>query len=89
MYFLGANTLWTILILTLAYQTDLNLLGTNPLGNHSFVTLFNCTLYGGGAWLSGLERCARISKITGSNPSSGSGLTFHSDLLLTARDGST
>jgi hypothetical protein len=35
------------------------------------------------------ERCASISKITGSNPSGGSELTFRSDLLLTARGGST
>jgi hypothetical protein len=34
------------------------------------------------------ERCASIPKITGSNPS-GSELTFRSDLLLTARGGST
>jgi hypothetical protein len=32
------------------------------------------------------ERCASIPKITGSNPSGGSQLTFRSDLLLTARD---
>jgi hypothetical protein len=30
-----------------------------------------------------LERCASIPKITGSNPSGGSELTFRSDLLLT------
>jgi hypothetical protein len=35
------------------------------------------------------ERCASIPKITGSNPSGGSELTFRSDLLLTARGGST
>jgi hypothetical protein len=35
------------------------------------------------------ERCVSISKITGSNPSGGSKLTFRSDLLLTARGGST
>jgi hypothetical protein len=35
------------------------------------------------------ERCASIPKITGSNPSGGSALTFRSDLLLTARDGSS
>jgi hypothetical protein len=35
------------------------------------------------------ERCATIPKITGSNPSGGSDLTFRSDLLLTARGGST
>jgi hypothetical protein len=31
-----------------------------------------------------LERCASIPKITGSNPSGGSELTFRFDLLLTA-----
>jgi hypothetical protein len=37
-----------------------------------------------------LERCASISKITGSNLSGGSELTFRSDLLLLiARGGST
>jgi hypothetical protein len=36
-----------------------------------------------------LERCASILMITSSNPSSGSELTFRSDLLLTARGGST
>jgi hypothetical protein len=36
-----------------------------------------------------LERCASIPKITSSNPSGGSKLTFRSDLLLTARGGST
>jgi hypothetical protein len=35
------------------------------------------------------ERCASIPKITGSNPSGGSDLTFRSDLLLTARGDST
>jgi hypothetical protein len=35
------------------------------------------------------ERCANIPKITGSNPSGGSESTFRSDLLLTARGGST
>jgi hypothetical protein len=35
------------------------------------------------------ERCASIPKITGSNPSGGSKLTFRSDLLLTASGGST
>jgi hypothetical protein len=35
------------------------------------------------------ERCVSIPKITGSNPSGGSELTFHSDLLLTARGDST
>jgi hypothetical protein len=35
------------------------------------------------------ERCASIPKFTGSNPSSGRKLTFHSDLLLTARGSST
>jgi hypothetical protein len=35
------------------------------------------------------ERCASKPKITGSNPSGGSDLTFRSDLLLTARGGST
>jgi hypothetical protein len=35
------------------------------------------------------ERCARIPKITGSNPSGGSELTFHSDLLLTVTGSST
>jgi hypothetical protein len=32
-----------------------------------------------------LDRCASIPKITGSNSSGGSELTFRSDLLLTAR----
>jgi hypothetical protein len=36
-----------------------------------------------------LESCGSIPKITGSNPSGGSELTFRSDLLLTARGGST
>jgi hypothetical protein len=36
-----------------------------------------------------LERCADILKITGSNPISGSELTFRSDMLLTARGGCT
>jgi hypothetical protein len=36
-----------------------------------------------------LERCASIPMITSTNPSSGSELTFRSDLLLTARGGST
>jgi hypothetical protein len=36
-----------------------------------------------------LEMCASISKITCSNPSGGSELTFRSDLLLTARGCST
>jgi hypothetical protein len=36
-----------------------------------------------------LERCASIPKIAGSNPSGGSKFTFRSDLLLTARGGST
>jgi hypothetical protein len=36
-----------------------------------------------------LEICAGIPKITGSNPSGGSDLAFRSDLLLTARGGST
>jgi hypothetical protein len=36
-----------------------------------------------------LEKCACIPKIIGSDPSGGSELTFHSDLLLTARGGST
>jgi hypothetical protein len=36
-----------------------------------------------------LERCASIPKITGSNPSGDSKFTFRSDLLLTARGGST
>jgi hypothetical protein len=36
-----------------------------------------------------LERCASIPKITSSNLSSGGELTFCSDLLLTARGGST
>jgi hypothetical protein len=35
------------------------------------------------------ERCASVPKITGSNPSGGNELTFRSDLLLTARGGST
>jgi hypothetical protein len=35
------------------------------------------------------ERCASIPQITGSNPSGGSELHFRSDLLLTARGGST
>jgi hypothetical protein len=35
------------------------------------------------------ERCAIIPKITGSNPSGGSELTFRSDLLLTERGCST
>jgi hypothetical protein len=35
-----------------------------------------------------LERCASIPKITGSNPSGGSELTFRSDVLLTVRGGS-
>jgi hypothetical protein len=35
------------------------------------------------------ERCASTPKIAGSNPSSGCELTFRSDLLLTARGGST
>jgi hypothetical protein len=35
------------------------------------------------------ERCASIPKVTGSNPSGGSELTFCSDLLLTARGGCT
>jgi hypothetical protein len=35
------------------------------------------------------ERCASILKITGSNPSGDSDLTFRSDFLLTARGGST
>jgi hypothetical protein len=35
------------------------------------------------------ERCATMPKITGSNPSGGNKLTFRSDLLLTARGGST
>jgi hypothetical protein len=35
------------------------------------------------------ERCISIPKITRSNPSGGSELTFCSDLLLTARGGST
>jgi hypothetical protein len=34
-------------------------------------------------------RCASIPKVTGSNPSSGNELTFRSDLLWTARGGST
>jgi hypothetical protein len=34
------------------------------------------------------ERCVSILKITGSKPSGDSELTFHSDLLLTARGGS-
>jgi hypothetical protein len=36
-----------------------------------------------------LERCASIPMITSSNPSGGSEFTFRSDLLLTARGGST
>jgi hypothetical protein len=36
-----------------------------------------------------LERCDSIPKITASNPSGGSEFTFRSDLLLTARGGST
>jgi hypothetical protein len=36
-----------------------------------------------------LERCASILKIMSSNTSDGSELTFRSDLLLTARGGST
>jgi hypothetical protein len=36
-----------------------------------------------------LERCASIPMIKSSNPSGGSKLTFRSDLLLTARGGST
>jgi hypothetical protein len=36
-----------------------------------------------------LQRCASIPMITSSNPSGGSELTFGSDLLLTARGGST
>jgi MFS family permease len=36
-----------------------------------------------------LERCASIPKITGWNPSSSSEFSFRSDLLLTARGGST
>jgi hypothetical protein len=35
------------------------------------------------------ERCASILKMTGSNPSGGSEFTLRSDLLLTARGGST
>jgi hypothetical protein len=35
-----------------------------------------------------LERCASIPKITSSNPSGGSELTFRSDVLFTARGGS-
>jgi hypothetical protein len=35
------------------------------------------------------EWCASIPKIAGSNPSGSSELTFRSDLLLTARGGST
>jgi hypothetical protein len=35
------------------------------------------------------ERCASIPKIAGSNSSGGRELTFRSDLLLTARGGST
>jgi hypothetical protein len=35
------------------------------------------------------ERCASIPKITGSNPSGGSELTFGFDLLLTGLGGST
>jgi hypothetical protein len=35
------------------------------------------------------ERCASIPKITGSNRSGGSELTFRSDLLLTDRGGCT
>jgi hypothetical protein len=35
------------------------------------------------------EKCASILKITGLNPSGGSELTFHSDLLLTATGCST
>jgi hypothetical protein len=35
------------------------------------------------------ERCASVPKITGLNPSGGSGLSFRSNLLLTARDSST
>jgi hypothetical protein len=37
----------------------------------------------------GLERCASIQKVTGSNPSGGSELTFCTDTLMTARGGST
>jgi hypothetical protein len=36
-----------------------------------------------------LEMCASIPMITSSNPSGGSEFTFRSDLLLTARGGST
>jgi hypothetical protein len=36
-----------------------------------------------------LERCASIPMITSSNTSGGSEFTFRSDLLLTARGGST
>jgi hypothetical protein len=35
------------------------------------------------------ERCASMPKISGSNPSGGSELTFCSGLLLTVTDGST
>jgi hypothetical protein len=35
------------------------------------------------------EGCVSMPKITGSNPSGSSELTFRSDLLLTARGGST
>jgi hypothetical protein len=38
----------------------------------------------GETWPSGQKRCASIPKVTGSNPSGGSELTFRSDLLLTA-----
>jgi hypothetical protein len=36
-----------------------------------------------------LERCASIPMITSPNPSGGSEFSFRSDLLLTARGGST
>jgi hypothetical protein len=49
--------------------------------------LFNACFMGDLAKWS--ERCASIPKIAGSNPSGGSELTSRSDLLLTARGGST
>jgi hypothetical protein len=64
-------------------------LATKPLAlglitkHHSHLS----TKMGVGLQAEWLERCASISKITGSNPSGGSELTFRSDLLLTARGG--
>jgi hypothetical protein len=53
----------------------------------SLLQLSPLDVWGGTAEWS--ERCASIPKITGSNPSGGSELTFCSDLLLTARGGRT